>query len=193
MKTIKCTWKGTTPLIMHSCAGVNPLHPIARELKTYTSKRKKTDEDLVKISDLEWELGLYWDDSIGLYIPCDNVIKTVQEGAQARKRGKDIQKAFDVLDMQIPLDIGENLTKDQLREQYRFRDVRAMSVMRAKVNRTRPRFNDWRITFTATYDETILDVDTIAGAMEYAGNYIGICDSRTRKYGRFVATVTEID
>lgn len=193
MKNIKVTWKGTTPLIMHSCAGVNPLHPIARELKTYTAKRKKTDEDLVKISDLEWELGLYWDDNVGLYIPCDNIMKTVQEGAQARKRGKDIQKAFYVKEMMIPLDIGEKLDKDQLREQYRFRDVRAMTVQRAKINRTRPRFNDWRITFTAQFDENIIDFNTVVEAMEYAGSYVGVCDSRTRKYGRFVVTVEELD
>lgn len=193
MRTIACTWKGTTPLIMHSCRGVNPLDPISIELKKYTAKRKKTDEDLVKISDLEWKSGLYYDDSVGLYIPCDNIVKTVQEGAQARKRGKDIQKAFDVLDMMVPLDIGENLTLDDMMKDYRFRDVRAMRVMSAKVNRTRPRFTNWRVTFKAQYDETILDIDAIANAMDYAGSYIGICDSRTRKYGRFVCNITEID
>lgn len=191
MKKLICEWKGTTPLLMHSCAGVNPLHPLSREIKTYTSKRKKTEEDLVKISDLEWELGLYWDDTIGLYIPADNIIKAVQEGAQARKRGKDIARAFDISEMLVPLDIGENLTKEELMNDYRFRDVRAMTVMRAKVNRTRPRFNNWRIRFEAMFDERIIDAATIAEAMEYAGSYIGICDSRTRKYGRFVCNVEE--
>ena len=28
MKTIRCTWKGTTPLIMHRCRGVNPLRAL---------------------------------------------------------------------------------------------------------------------------------------------------------------------
>ena len=55
MKSLKVTWKGISPLIMHSCKCVNPLHPIAKELKKYTSKKTKTDEDLTKISDLEWE------------------------------------------------------------------------------------------------------------------------------------------
>lgn len=53
MKNLKVTWKGISPLIMHSCQCVNPLHPIAKELKKYTSKKNKTDEDLIKISDLE--------------------------------------------------------------------------------------------------------------------------------------------
>jgi hypothetical protein len=77
MKNLKVTWKGTTPLIMHSCQCVNPLHPIAKELKKYTSKRNKTEEDLIKISDLEWESGAYWKDGLGLYIPAENVEATV--------------------------------------------------------------------------------------------------------------------
>lgn len=54
MKTLRVTWKGISPLIMHSCQCVNPLHPISKELKKYTSKKSKdkTDEDLVKISDI---------------------------------------------------------------------------------------------------------------------------------------------
>lgn len=193
MKNIHCEWRGTTPLIMHSCRGVNPLDPLTIELKKITAKKKKTEDDLREISDLEWELGLYFDGDVGLYVPEDNIIKAVQEGAQARKRGKDIAKAFDVDVMMIPLDIGETLTKEQMKKEYRFRDVRAMNVMRSRVNRTRPRFTHWSIAFDARYDESILDFDTICEAMEYAGAYIGICDSRTRKYGRFVCKITELN
>ena len=57
MKTLRITWKGITPLIMHSCKCVNPLHPISKELQKYTPKKKKTDEDLKIISDLEWQAG----------------------------------------------------------------------------------------------------------------------------------------
>lgn len=34
MKTLKINFKGTTPLIMHSCQCVNPLHPISKEMKS---------------------------------------------------------------------------------------------------------------------------------------------------------------
>jgi hypothetical protein len=52
MKSMEVIWKGTVPLIMHSCQGVNPLHPITKKLKEFTSKRVKTDEDLLEISRL---------------------------------------------------------------------------------------------------------------------------------------------
>lgn len=192
MKTIQVTWKGITPLIMHSCKCVNPLHPIARELKKYTSKRNKTDEDLIKISDLEWEAGAYWEDDIGLYIPAENVEATIVNGAKANKKGKDIQKYCNVLDLYIPLDYGENLTKEELVANYRYRDTRIMTVMRSRITRTRPRFDQWKIRFRMQYDDTMMDIDTIVNALEYAGAYVGLCDSRP-KYGKFVVTVETLD
>lgn len=192
MKTLKVTWKGVTTLIMHSCQCVNPLHPIARELKKYTSKKKKTEEDLMKISDLEWEAGAYWKDGLGLYIPAECVEATIMNGAKANRKGADIVKYCNVQDLYIPFDYGENLTKEELITDPRHRDVRIMTVMRARILRTRPRFDKWSITFTMTYDEKKIDFDTIVNAMEYAGNYVGLCDSRP-KYGKFMPVIEELD
>lgn len=192
MKTLRVTWKGITPLIMHSCKCVNPLHPIAKELKKYTSKKNKTEEDLNIISDLEWKAGAYWDDEIGLYIPGENVEATIQNGAKVNKKGKDIQKYVDVKDLYIPFNYGENLTLDELVSKYEYRDTRPMNVQRSKVIRTRPRFDQWNITFTLVYNEDKIDLDTIVNAIEYAGQYVGLCDSRP-KYGKFVAIVEEVD
>lgn len=191
MKNLKVTWKGTTPLIMHSCQCVNPLHPISKEMKKYTSKKKKTDEDLVTISDLEWEAGAYWKDGLGLYIPAENVEATLVNGGKAFKRGTDVQKYVNVTDLYIPFDYGENLSKEQLIHNYEYRDTRAMTVNRAKIMRTRPRFDKWQITFNLMYDETKMDLDTIVNILEYAGSYVGLCDSRP-KYGKFVSVVEEV-
>lgn len=192
MKTLKVTWKGTSPLIMHSCQCVNPLHPIAKELKKYTSKKKKTEEDLIKIADLEWESGAYWKEGLGLYIPAENVEATLINGAKAFRKGSDVEKYCDVYDLYIPFDYGENLTKEELIQNYEYRDTRVMTVMRAKILRTRPRFDQWKIEFHLRYDDTKIDLDTIINAMEYAGQYVGLCDSRP-KYGKFVAMIEELD
>ena len=192
MKNLLVTWKGTTPLIMHSCQCVNPLHPISIEMKKYTSKRKKTEEDLMKIADLEWEAGAYWKDGLGLYIPAENVEATIINGAKANRKGSDIEKYCDVTDLYIPFEYGENLTKEELIASYEYRDTRAMTVMRSKILRTRPRFDQWEITFNFRYDEEKIDLATITQAMEYAGAYVGLCDSRP-KYGKFVVCVEELD
>ena len=193
MKKIKCEFHGISPIILHSCQCVNPLHPISLEMKKINSKKKnKTEEDLAALSDLEWEAGLYWDDGVGVYIPAENIEATIREGAKARRKGKDIVKGFMCDDMMIPLDIGENLTKEELKKDFRFRDVRAMKVQQSRVMRTRPRFNMWNISFTASYDENILDFNEVTDAIEYAGQYVGLCDSRP-KYGKFAAKVTELE
>lgn len=193
MKKIKCEFHGVSPLIMHSCQCVNPLHPLSLEMKKINAKRKgKTDEDLAMLSDLEWEGGLYWNDEVGVYVPAENIEATIREGAKARRKGKDIVKGFMVEDMMVPLDIGENLTKEEMKADFRFRDVRAMRVQTSRVMRTRPRFNMWNLAFTAMYDENVLNFDEIVDAIEYAGQYVGLCDSRP-KYGKFSARVTELD
>jgi len=192
MRTLKVTWKGTTPLIMHSCKCVNPLHPISIEMKKYTSKKKKTEDDLIKIADLEWEAGAYWDDKIGLYIPCENIEATIKNGAKPNKKGSDIEKYCNVTELCVPLNYGANLSKEELIKDYNYRDTRPMTVMRAKILRTRPRFNNWQISFNMTYEESKIDVEVIRQAIEYAGAYVGLCDSRP-KYGKFVAVIEEID
>ncbi len=192
MKNLEITWKGTTPLIMHSCQCVNPLHPLSLKMKPLTSKRKKTEEDLIKISNLEWESGAYWKDGLGLYIPAENVEATIVNGAKAFKKGKDFQKHCVVTDLYIPFSYGENLTKEELISNPEYRDVRVMTVQRAKILRTRPRFDQWEIKFRLQYDEEGLDLETIVHALEYAGQYVGLCDSRP-KYGKFVVKVKELD
>ena len=192
MKNLKVTWKGTSPLIMHSCQCVNPLHPISVELKKYTSKKKKTEDDLKKISDLEWESGAYWKEGLGLYIPAENVRATLVNGAKEIRKGTDIQKYVDILDLYIPFNYGENLTKQELIDSYEYRDTRPMTVNRAKVMRTRPRFDQWNITFKMRYDETKIDLDVIMMSLKNAGNYIGLCDSNKYGYGRFVVIAEEL-
>jgi hypothetical protein len=42
---------------------VNPLHPLTKELKRFTGKQKKTEEDLMALAKLEWLAGMYLTDS----------------------------------------------------------------------------------------------------------------------------------
>lgn len=195
MKNLRITWKGIAPLIMHSCKCVNPLHPISKEIRKLNDKprgQKLTEEEQEKLSDLEWEAGAYWQDGLGLYIPGENVEATIRNGAKANKKGKDILKYVSVMDLYIPLDYGEKLTKEELIKRFEYRDTRPMVVSRARIIRTRPRFDQWRITFNLIYDESKIDLDTIVNAIKYAGSYVGLCDSRP-KYGKFCAMIEELD
>lgn len=192
MRQLHITFIGDSPLIMHSPKCVNPLHPIAVRMKEFTSKRKKTEEDLLAISDLEWEAGVYWDDNIGLHIPNECIKATIQNGAKQNKKGKDIAKYLQVATLMAPLNIGEEQDYERLKSDMRYRDVRSVCVQRSRVNRTRPRFNTWSTEFDVVYDEAMLDLTTIVSALEYAGSYVGICEMRDRGYGRFSVNIQEV-
>lgn len=192
MKKLNVTLIGNSPLIMHSPKCVNPLHPISIEMKKYTSKKKKTEEDLLKISDLEWESGVYWDDTVGLHIPNECIKATIQNGAKANRKGADISKYLQVDTLMAPVNISEPQNYEVLKTDNRYRDVRSVCVQRNRVIRTRPRFNTWKVTFDISYDENMMDISTIINAIEYAGNYIGLCEMRDRGYGRFSANIVEV-
>jgi len=193
MKMLHVTMYGTSPLIMHSPKCVNPLHPIARRMKEYTSKRKKTEEDLLTISDLEWEAGVYWDDTVGLYIPNECIAATLINGAKMHKLGANVKKYCHVQTLMAPLDIGEVQDYDRLKSDVRYRDTRDVCVQRARVNRTRPRFNTWKTEFDMTYEDDKIDIGDIALAFANAGDYVGICEMRDRGYGKFVADIQEVE
>ena len=193
MRQMHVTLNGTQALIEHSPKCVNPLHPIALEMKKLTSKRKKTEDDLIKISDLEWEAGVYWDDNIGLVIPNECLLATIVNGAKLRKNGSAIQRYVQVVDSLAPLDIGEVQNYDKLKKDPRFRDVRSVCVSRSRVIRTRPRFNTWRVEFDLTYDETKIDADVIITSREDAGRYVGLCEMRNMGYGRFAVNAVEVE
>ena len=192
MKQLCITLKGITPLIMHSCQCVSALHPISIELKKYTSKKNKSEDDLLQISNLDFLGGLYWRDDVGVYVPAENIEATIINGAKSFRKGTDIQKFCTVNDPWIPLNYGKKLTKEELMADYNYRDCRIMTVMRKKVTRTRPRFNRWELTFVLTYDSSRIDLETIKNAVEYAGAYVGLCDSRP-KYGKFSVVIEELN
>ena len=102
------------------------------------------------------------------------------------------KKTFQPIYLYIPFDYGEKLSKTELIQNYEYRDTRVMTVQRSKILRTRPRFDQWKIAFTIIYNEEKIDLETIVNAMEYAGQYVGLCDSRP-KYGKFVAIIEEVD
>lgn len=192
MKKLRVTLYGTSPLIMHSPKCVNPLHPIAMAMKQYTSKRKKTEDDLLKISDLEWEAGVYWDDEIGLHIPNECVAATIQNGAKFNKNGKAVERYCHISTPLCPIDIGERQDYEVLKSDNRFRDVRSVCVQRSRVNRTRPRFNTWATQFEMFYEDDKIDLDAVTTALENAGSYVGICEMRDRGYGHFNVRIDEV-
>jgi hypothetical protein len=179
-------------LLLHNNQGANPLNPLTKKMKALTGKRNKTDDDIQAISDLEFETSLYWKDGIGVIMPSVCVEATIKNGAKSIKKGTAIQKFLTVDPLYIPLQYGENLTKEELKNNVDYKDVRLMKINNSSVLRTRPRFETWKIEFDINYEESLLAIEDIIQSLDFAGRYVGLCDSRP-KYGQFSVKVEEVE
>jgi hypothetical protein len=186
MKTINIKIRGTSPLLMHSSAAVDPTHPLNLESKKITGKRKKTDEDHIEINKFDFLKAIYFDERVGCYLPANNIEACLRDAAKKSKQGKSATCAIFVMPDMIPLIYDGPRTPRELYEDVRFRDVRAVKVQQARLMRCRPRFDQWSADFEIQFDEKILDETDIMSFLDTAGTYIGVGDFRPR-YGRFQA------
>jgi hypothetical protein len=172
---------------MHNIRLADPLNEFARELKSITSKRKKTDEDHADMARVEFMGGIYWTEQLGPYLPAENILRTIQDGAKLSKQGKSVERGLIVLD-DAPLLYAGPRDREGLFADARFVDRRPVSIGQAKTVRTRPCFREWVAEVEAEVLTEVLDLDILARVTEDAGRYTGVGDYRPR-FGRFDASV----
>ncbi len=204
--TLNPTAKGLAPLLLKNGSGANPLDPLVKELKRWTSKRKKTDQDYEIIAQLEW-LGSFYPSEPGTFevkngkliiegfgvpvIPGENVEGMLVKGARKLKKG-DAFKAGIVCEGVYPIVTGANGKTKTIREMLgdpnHFFTHRAV-IQGKTVMRTRPIFNRWQISPCISYLPSEVDKQEVEEVFELCGRVIGLGDWRPR-FGRFEA-VTE--
>lgn len=186
MKTIKFKITGASPLLMHDDKTANPLDDYSKKLKPLNAKRKKTYDDYAKIAAIEWEASLYYTKEKGYYIKSECFEASFLEAAKSKKLGNVFKQSVNIPDNPVLVFPHMELTPDKLFEKSQYVDMRTVKVMRNKVMRCRPIFNEWSCEVTIWFYETRLDESEIEQIVEYAAQYIGVCDYRP-KYGRFTA------
>lgn len=184
MKQATYTIKGITPMLMHSERLANPFDPLTQEIKAVTGKRKKTEDDLLEISRLEWLGGLYHDDVAGIHVPGYNLFAAIINGGKLHKLGTAIKRAAIVQEDKVPLQFDGPKTPAALFGDKRFVDIRSVKVGTSKVVRCRPIFRDWRCTFTVLFEESVIQRGDLDRVLRDTGNMIGLGDYRPR-FGRF--------
>jgi hypothetical protein len=190
---VRLTAAGTRPLLLHNVRLASPLNAYAKRLKALNSKRVKTDEDRLEIARVEWEGSLYHEEELGPYVPGPNLFASLIGGARLLKAGRKIERGVSVADLYLPLlyrgprDV-VGLWGDGESE---YVDVRTVVVARAKVDRCRPVFRDWRFEAEILLDPSVIEVDEFVTVCRNAGQFEGIGDYR-RMYGRFDAEVQRL-
>jgi len=186
------TCQGRSPLIMHNGRLVDPLDTITKKIKEVSSKRAKTDEDHEEMAKLEWLGGIYFDASVGPFVPAPNMLKCLIEGARLNKSGKQIERGVFLETITIPLVYDGPRELETLYITTGFRHRVPVTIGKAKVMRTRPIFNEWGLRAHGMFDGSVINFANLQTAARMAGQMIGLCDGRPL-YGRFHCDVEEVE
>ena len=186
MKNIEIDVRGTSALLMNNGKGADPLNEFSKELKKVSGKTKKTDEDHILMSDIEWRKNLYWNDELGVHIPAENLSSMLAASMRKTKQGK--QSIHILVDDDMPLVFKNSKNLDRLKydQGMRFR-CNVKNGMKT-VQRTRPQIpNGWTGTIKLLIDVDGIDPDQVVDFVKLAGTDIGLCDWRpgSPKPGRF--------
>jgi hypothetical protein len=178
-------------LLMHNGQLADPLNEHTKALREITGKRKKSDEDHIKLAELEFQGGLYFDDQLGPYIPGHVIDATIKNGAKKKKLGTIFESCVTTSDpVGYALQYKGPRTREALWKDPRFRDRRGCGVQTSRVIRTRPKFTDWSLEFDVQVFPCELNPSDIQQAIIDAGIYVGVGDFRPR-FGLF--TLVEFD
>jgi hypothetical protein len=186
--------EGVSPILHHSAQLADPTNEWTLEMKKITSKHhsKKTDADMERLVELEFQGGLYFDDEIGPIIP-DYVIEgAIRDAARTTRKGKQVESGIMVTPEKIKLIYDGPRDRNSLFSDKRFVDTRAVKLQKKNtIMRTRPRFDKWSAAFEVTVICEVIDIESVAGFLETAGKLKGVMDYRP-KFGRFVVKTFEI-
>lgn len=193
MAHVRITIRGTTPLLCHNVQLADPDFHISKQIAKITSKRKKTEEDRLEISKLEWYGGLYLAPGIeGPAMPTANIRKAFIEGAKITKQGRAVERALTFLQKDVPIAYEGPRDIDKLFKNDAFHSRLPVRVQMARTMRTRPQFPEWVLIADAYYAENVMDIETFREVISMAGMVEGMCDNRKNGYGRFTAEVTAL-
>lgn len=184
MARMKIKLNSLHSLLMHNNQTVDPMNKFSIELKKFTSKKKKTEEDHIAISQLQWRAALYYEDGIGPVIRAEMIEACIREGAKMSKKGTHVKMGIRCIEDYIPLEYDGPKDIEGLMANDKYRDCRVGVIQRSSVLVTRPRFDRWSLTFELEYDDNIFDESELKEIITKAGLYKGIGDYRPR-YGRF--------
>ena len=180
---------GIAPLLMCSIDSADKRNPIVQQIAQLTKLNKGkayTEERQADIDRLHWLVALYQRGG-RVVLPADNLLACVHEGAKLSKMGTAVKQAAPYTDHEAyALDHdGPKKDLDALYADGRFVDARMGCLQgRSKILVVRPVFPTWACSFDLTWDEEVVDFDTMRASLVDAGARRGVGTWRPR-FGRF--------
>ena len=188
--------KGLAPIIMHNgAAGLDSQAPANIEKALLTKKKgaNRTGVENARIRELECEIALYLDAHGRPTIPEAAIRSCIETAARKLKQGPQVREGL-IVQKVTAFKYDESVygtTLDDLCKKTQF--VVPVVVQRARILRTRAKFDEWAVTFVVEVDDELVDRAQLESWLDIAGRRIGLCDWRPEKsghYGRFETVST---
>jgi hypothetical protein len=166
------------------------LHHGSQSVGMEKAVMKKKGGDALTGDPEEWKKTIYYDESVGVYLPAPNVEAALIKSASqfkvtGRKTAMDFFKSgVFVMDDMLPFLVNGKIIKDLADVEIDKRSVKNPST-KGRNMRYRALFRQWSSKFRIMISsDDFITMDLLKQVTEYAGMYVGLGDYRPR-FGRF--------
>ena len=188
---------GLNYLLQNNPQTVDPFNKFTKLKKAITNKRTgKTEDDLIELGNLETESKLYFDDTLGVYVPTRWLTEAICTAAFAVvKTGKDKMRggvfAAEEKAKLVYKDADKVKTVADVVLNPTFRHRAMLPQGKVRVPKDFPIFKNWSFETDVEFDDTVVDFSGLKRIVERTSMYVGFGDFRPT-FGRATAEVTSV-
>jgi hypothetical protein len=162
IQTLAVKFTGIDSLLQNNPQMSDPLNKYSKEMKTLSGKRKKTDDDILGMRQIELRAKIYWDDKVGIYVPSTWVTASIQgmSWAKAKIKKADIRASVFAKEPKIKLhydDMALVKTPIDIVNNDVFHHVASLPQGQVRVVKATPIFNNWWFECELDFDDTIIN------------------------------------
>lgn len=192
----RITVTGIGPLLQNNPQTVDPFNRYSKMKKPLTSKKAKTEEDLIELGNLDTESKLFFDPQIGVYVPTKWLTEQIVTSAFGIiKVGKDKMRGgiFATEDKAKLTYEGMNKVKAISDVVYdpQFRHRMILPQQNIRIAKDFPIFNNWSFSTVLEFDDTVVDLTGLTSIVKRSAMYVGFGDFRPT-FGRAKAEVENV-
>jgi len=196
IKSLKAKFSGLNPLLQNNAQTVDIFNKYSKLKKPLTSKRTKTDEDVLELRNIEVESKVYFDEKLKIYVPQKWVMASLAKNSWATiKVKKDhVRAAIFIVEDKVSLKYdGMEVVKKikDVVKNDKFVTTLILPQGQVRLAKSFPIFHKWSFEFTIEYDDTIFNKGELTSLLEYCAKYNGFGDFRPT-YGRALCEVSNV-
>jgi len=194
IQTLSAVVTGVSPLLQNNPQTVDRFNKYSKAMARINAKKtKRTDDDYHELQDIEVRAKLYFDDSLGVFVPATWVTSAISANSfRTIKTSKaDIRGAVFATESKLALNYRDKAKvkkPEDIVGNGAFRINLTLKQGQVRVVKAAPIFHDWSFSFLLEFDDKIIDPQSLQYVIEYSAKYGGFGDFRPT-FGRATAEV----